>query len=251
MAGQSRYICSAGPLRDGSIHYYMLPTPPIRIAYAEDHDVVRSGICALLEATGMFCVTAQATNGKELLEQLDNSEELPHICILDVFMPVMNGLETLLALRAGYPQIRTLVLTGHNTEYFLIRMMRAGASGYLLKNSGPTELLRALKEIHDHGSYNSGQLSDSVYQDLRRKDLKLPELTAYETRLLQYCCSDLSYGQIAEQMNTTVYNIEYYRTALFKKLRVKNRSGLVLFAIQSGIMPLDIGSAGQEAANDG
>ncbi len=218
---------------------------PIRIAYADDHDIVRNGICELLNASSQRCqVVIQAGNGEELIERLAGSAEPVDVCILDIFMPVLNGFETLKAIRLRWPEMRVLVLTGHNTDYYLIKMIMAGANGYLLKNCSPKELDTALISIYENGIYHSEVMTLKFFQAVIHKEVKLPLFTEHEVELLKHCCSDLSYVQIADKMGVTAKSVDWYRESLFKKLKVGSRSGLVMCAIRFGIIPMDIDTTG-------
>jgi len=182
----------------------------------------------------------QADNGQELIDQLKKVTILPDICILDIFMPVLNGLDTLIQLQEKWPEIRTLIFTGHNTDYYLIQMIRAGANGYLQKNCSPTELETALRSIYENGVYNSDIMTYKFYKAVKNNETKLPEFTRNEIELLKYCCSDLSYDQIAQKLGTTMRSVDWFRNSLFKKLHVGSRSSLVMYAIQFGLVSLDI-----------
>src|ERR1043165_5454227 len=122
----------------------------IRIAFADDQAMVRKGISEYIKSFDNCSVEFEASNGKEMIEKLEKADELPHICILDIFMPEMNGLETLTVIKERWPEIKVLVLTGHSTEYYMPQMLKAGANGYLLKDCEPEELEAAIREIHTH-----------------------------------------------------------------------------------------------------
>jgi DNA-binding NarL/FixJ family response regulator len=222
----------------------MYRTEPIQIAYADDHAIVRKGICELLNSLGTCHVAIEADNGQELIEKMEKSEKAIDICMLDIFMPVLNGFDSVTAIRERWPEMRILVLTGHNTDYYLIKMIMAGANGYLLKNCSPKELENALLAIHENGIYHSDIMSSRFFRSVMKKEIKLPTITEKETEFLKYCCSDMSYMQIAGKMGVTVKSVDWYRESLFKKLNVASRSGLVICAIQFGLMPLQIDTTG-------
>ncbi len=220
----------------------MQPAGLIHIAYADDHIVIRKGICELLNSLGSCHVDIEADNGQELLEKLKVSNGNIDICILDIFMPVLNGFDTLIALLKQWPQMRVLIFTGHNTDYFLIKAIMAGANGYLLKNCSPRELETALIAIHEHGIYHSEIMSSKFFRSVIKNKVKLPQFSDREAELLKLCCSDLSYVQIAERMSITPKSVDWHRECLFKKLQVGSRSGLVMCAIQFGLVPLQVDS---------
>ncbi len=120
---------------------------------------------------------------------MEQAPQLPDICILDIFMPVLNGLETLIQIKARWPHIRVLILTGHSTDYYLTRMIRGGADGYLQKNCSPKELEESLRSIHDNGIYSPDVATYKFYRSVKNNEIKLPEFSEKEIALLKYCCS--------------------------------------------------------------
>lgn len=212
--------------------------PPIRIAYAEDHDVIRQGVRDLLIGLGGCTFPIEASNGAELIQKMADAEQLPDVVLLDIYMPEMDGCQALLEIRKRWPNQKAMVLTGHNTEYYLIKMIRAGANGYLLKSSGPREVLNAIGCIHRTGHYYSDVMSRQFADKVNSGEVSLPALNEKETAILRYCCSDLSYVQIAEKMDISPKSVEHWREGLFKKLKVGSRSGLVMFAVRFGIVEM-------------
>lgn len=218
----------------------MKEEPVIRIAYADDHAIVRKGIISFIREMGGIRVDFEASNGKDLIQQLENASELPDICMIDINMPGMNGFDTLVALRERWPQIRTLVLTIFDHELYIIRMILQGANGYLLKSCDPTDIKKALISIYQNGFYHSDMVSNQLIHAIKNKKIKLPHFTEKELQVLKYSCTDLSYAQIAQKMNTTSRSVEGYRDSLFKKLKVNSRVSLALYAVQSGITPMEV-----------
>ncbi len=211
----------------------------IRIAYADDHEMIRQGICELLAANGPITCIIQASDGQDLIRKLAQTREYPDVCVLDIFMPKMDGHATLLEIKSRWPDLKVLVLTGHNTEYYLIKMIRAGASGYLLKNSALREVEKAIVAVHEEGTYFSEELDLKLAGKALRKKVDVPQLTDKEYDVLQHCCSDLSYVQIAEKLKTTPKSVEHCRVGLFKKLGVISRPGLVVVAMRLGLVDLE------------
>ncbi len=212
----------------------------LRIAYAEDHTVVRKGLVALLNGMSGMHVDIEADNGLDLVAKIEKAKTLPHVCILDINMPGMNGFDTIQELKKKWPAIKVLVLTVFDIEYYFIRMIMSGANGYMLKSSDPDEIRKALFAIHENGMYYSDAGTRSYIQAILNKEIKLPNLTATEVIVLKHCCGDLSYSEIAAQMGTTSRSVEGYRDSLFKKLNVNSRVSLAMFAVQFGIAPVDI-----------
>lgn len=210
----------------------------IRIAYADDHVAVREGITALISRYASLEVIIQAGNGQELIDRIAASTTIPDVCLLDINMPVKNGFETQLELMSKWPQINTLVLTAHDLEWYIIRLILAGARGFLLKSCCPAEIERAVLSVHMQGYYYSELAPSQLFNSIRNKEIKLPHLTIAEADVLRLCCSDLSYEQIAAQLGTTRRSVEGHRDALFKKLKVNSRPMLVLCAVEMGLVPL-------------
>ncbi|GAA4461883.1 response regulator [Nemorincola caseinilytica] len=207
----------------------------VKVAIADDHPLIRKGIADLItEHSPRFKVVAQAGNGKELMDQLQESE-VPDICILDIQMPVLNGYDTISALKGLYPQMKYLILTFSEQEFSMIRMIRNGANGYLLKSCDPEEILTAVSAIHQHGYYYSEMVGENVfYKALHFK--KKEDLTSKEVDILSLLCYDLTYEQIAGKLFISLHTLHDHVKAISKKLKIKNRAGLVLFASQTGLI---------------
>jgi two-component system, NarL family, invasion response regulator UvrY len=212
----------------------------ISVAYADDHKVVRKGIVSILSEFNTISIDIEADNGKELIEKIEKVEQLPDICIIDISMPVMNGFQTQMELHKRWPSIKTLVLTAYDIELYIIKMIVNGANGYLLKNCDPREIEQALISIKTTGVYHSEISTSHLFHAVKSREIILPNFTEKEMQVLKYCCSDLSYSQIADQMNTTRRSVEGYRDSLFKKLGVNSRTMLALYAVQFGIVSLEI-----------
>lgn len=217
-------------------------TTPILVAFAEDHLAVRKGIIAFIEKLGGLKIIIETSNGKALIEHIEKSNPLPDVCIIDIQMPVMNGFETVSILKSKWPQINVLILTAIIEELHAIRMIKLGANGYLLKNCRPEEIKQAVTAIHENGVYFNDFFAQKLFAAVQSKTVKLPHLSEMETRILKYTCTELTYGQIAKEMKTTITKVEGYRDNLHKKLGVKSRVGLALFAIRSGIVTMENGA---------
>src|ERR1043165_2846697 len=125
----------------------------INLAIADDHNLVRTRLTTLLTLSGNYKFVIEAKDGQELLNKLHKCQSLPHICIIDINMPVLNGYDTLIQLRQQYPNIKTLTLTFDETDYNIIRMFKAGTNGYLFKSSSAEEFHTALEHIYEYGFY--------------------------------------------------------------------------------------------------
>lgn len=202
----------------------------INLALADDHALFRKGLSELVAGFDHMNILFDAANGAELIEKLRAAKTLPDICILDINMPVMNGYETAEKIKTEWPDMKILALSMLDTELNIIKMIKAGAGGYILKDAEPKELQKALQAVHKDGFYHS----DLVTSRLRIKEGPL-NLTDKEETFLGYCCSELTYRDIAERMNVSPRTVDGYRDILFAKLDVKSRTGLAIYAIKSGI----------------
>lgn len=216
----------------------MLSKSFIHVAYADDHEMFRQGVRELLANSSRIVFTIDAIDGKELIQKLATSKQSVDVCVLDIFMPKMDGYAALLEIRTRWPELRVLVLTGHNTEYYLIKMIRAGASGYLLKNSSPREIEKAIVTVHEDGTYYSLGVNTRLATKAARQQVDVPDLSPKEIEVLRACCSDMSYVQIAEQLEMSLNAVEYCRVSLCKKLNVSSRPGLVVMAMELGLLEL-------------
>ncbi len=205
----------------------------IRIAIADDHTLLRNGLADLIDSFGPFKVVMQADNGIHLLEQLSSVELLPHICILDINMPLLDGFGALAQIRKDWPAIKVLALSMFNNEFTIIRMLRSGANGYLLKNCNPSEFKDALENIYSFGFYESGATGKGHAVNER------VSITPKEIEFLKLCCSELAYKEIADKMSISPRTVEDHRDNLFKKLRLNTRMGLVIYALRCGIATLE------------
>ena len=217
-----------------------MSTEKIHIAYADDHTAVREGIASLISLSGKISVDIQAGNGDELLAALENADRLPDICVLDINMPGKDGFDTQAELMQRWPGIKTLVLTVHTEEYFIVKMILGGTRGYLLKSCSPSEIEKAIIAIHTEGYYHSEITSKDLFESVRQHPVKLSGFTKREMEVLKYCCMDMSYTQIGDKLGISKRSVEGHRDNLFRKLKVNSRIGLVLYAIRSGIVPIEI-----------
>lgn len=206
----------------------------IRIAIADDHTVMRSGLAELIRTLGDFEITMQVSNGAILLEELSRAEELPDICILDINMPELNGYDTTVQLKALYPELPVLALSMYENEFSIVKMLRCGAKGFLHKGADPEELMQAIKTVHS-GSYFHSEMM--LINTIRRSGgSQSMNITDRETEFLEHCCSDLSYKEIAVKMGVSLHTVHGYRDTLFSKLRLKSRTALAVYALKKGVV---------------
>jgi two-component system invasion response regulator UvrY len=213
------------------------------IALVDDHVLLRNGLASLIENFDGYTVLFEADNGKHFIEQLKN-HSLPDIILLDITMPEMNGFETAAWIRQHAPGIKILVLSMMDNDEVVIGMLKAGAKGYILKDSKPLVFKQALDHIRDTGFYMnelvSNKMLNFVSQDHdKAKELSIiAQLSPRELTFLQYACSEMTYKDIAVEMKVSPRTVDGYRDELLKKLNLQSRVGLVLFAIKNGICKL-------------
>jgi DNA-binding NarL/FixJ family response regulator len=196
----------------------------------------RKGVVSLLTHTEGFDVIAEAVDGEDLIRKIQALPEPPDVCLLDINMPKMNGTDTLIALKAMYPKMRFLILTMLDHEYVILKMLRHGANGYLLKEDDPEELINAIRFVHNNQFYHSDLVSGRLISIVQRGiDYSEIQLSDKEQRFLELCCTEATYKDIAEAMKLSVRTVEGYRDTLFKKLDVSTRTGLVIYAMKLGI----------------
>jgi len=211
---------------------------PIRVALVDDHVLVRKGLAALLESKN-FRVIIQADNGRHFISELEKGE-IPDVVLLDINMPVMDGYATAQYLKSNHPEINILALSVLDDEDAIIKMLHAGAGGYLLKDAEPEDLTLAIETIAERGFYHSELVSLKLIQRMQSgghtKRDDMPVLSAKEKQFLQLICSEMTYKEIASHMQLSPRTIDGYRDMLFEKLGIKSRVGLVLFAIKQKLV---------------
>lgn len=212
------------------------------IVIADDHILIAKAISSIIERFSNYEVLFEVENGSELVSRFNQVKSLPDIVLLDISMPVMDGFATMLWLRENHPGIKVMALTMQGDDDSLIKMIRAGASGYLNKNVHPSELNKALDAIVNKGYYYPEWATSRVFQALSRGE-DIPEqgigLSAREKEFLKYACTEFTYKEIAEKMICSPRTVESYRDSLFEKLGVKTRVALALYAVKSGLYKIE------------
>lgn len=208
----------------------------IHVALADDHALMRKGVAEMLSKFEEVKVVMEAGNGRELISKINVADTVPDVCILDINMPEMNGYDTAIEIKKTWPKVGILALSMYDTELNIIKMLRSGARGYLLKDSDPEELLQAIMSIHKHGFYYSDMVTGRMLNILHDPEGRTNvDLTDKEIQMLKYCCTELTYKEIAEEMNLSARTIDGYRETLFRKLNITTRTGLAMYAIKAGI----------------
>ena len=211
------------------------------IVLVDDHALLRNGLTTLIKNLGHF-VLFEAANGNDFINKLSKAVLKPDLVLMDINMPVMDGYETTQWIKKHHPEIMVLALSMYDTESAIIRMLKCGAKGYLLKDSDPAELKEALDNLFSKGYYNSELINSKMMQvinniDSENNDInKLIQITEREAEFLKLICTELTYKEIAEKMMISNRTVEHYRERLFEKLNLKTRIGLAMFAVRNGVV---------------
>jgi two-component system, NarL family, invasion response regulator UvrY len=214
----------------------------IKIAMVDDHILLRDALAGVINGFDNCKVILLAANGKELLQKMQQ-DYLPGLVILDLNMPEMDGYETAKYLRLNYPGIYVLVLTMYDSEISLLRMVKAGARGFLKKDIHPGELKLAIQSVMASGYFYSHNSAGKLVNLFKKETgLSQPErfnLSENELTFLRLASTDMTYKEIATLMEISPRTVDNYRDSLFVKLNVKSRVGLAIFAIKSGVVTLE------------
>ncbi|WP_310993798.1 response regulator transcription factor [Aequorivita marina] len=204
------------------------------IVIVDDHILLSQALGELVQGFEKFNVPYLCANGAELLAKLKESDNnIPDLVLMDIKMPVLNGIETTEKLKRDYPAINVLALSIEEDEYTILKMLRAGAKGYLLKDTKKDVLEKALLEVMTNGHYYTNTVS-KILMDSIGKNVNT-EIKERELEFIKLACTDKNYKEIAKAMFCSYKTVEGYRDSLYKKLDLRNRIGLMLFAIQHNL----------------
>jgi len=209
----------------------------IKIALVDDHKIFREGLSALLAESGKTEVVFQAADGIELIQHLDHSEPEFDVLLLDINMPKMNGIQTALHLQQSHPTLRILALSMYDDDSNILAMIQNGACGYLPKDTSFDEVIKAIVSVHKEGYYYDARATKALVRSTTQKSdnsLVNDKLTDREITFIRHSCSEMTYKEIADAMSVAYKTVEGYREAVFQKLHVKSRIGLVILAISKG-----------------
>ena len=212
-----------------------------QIAIIDDHTMFRKGLTALINLFSGYQVLFEAGSGAECIVHLQKGL-IPDILLMDIAMPGMDGYTATAWVRDNHPELRVLALSTMDAETAIIRMIKSGARGYILKDADPGELKLAFDEVLSLGYYYNDLVSRTIIQSVHRSAADndaggvLVRLSERERTFLQLICSDKTYAEIAREMFVSDRTVDGYRDALFRKLDIGSRVGLVLYAIRNGIV---------------
>ncbi|UAB81032.1 response regulator transcription factor [Marixanthomonas sp. SCSIO 43207] len=204
-----------------------------KVVVVDDHNLLLEAIGGLVRGFDTFEVPYLCKNGNELLEKLKFPDNKPDVVLMDINMPILNGIETTKILKEEYPDIKVLALSVEENEKTILKMLRAGAKGYLMKDTKKEILKEALNQVIEKGYYHTNTISKLLIGTLTKDETDV-ELKEREIEFLKYACTEMTYKEIAEKMFLSPKTIEGYRDSIYEKLHLKNRIGLVLYAIRNG-----------------
>jgi len=211
---------------------------PVRVLLADDHTLVRAGLRKLLESLPDIEVVGEASDGLELLELAARMQ--PHVILMDIAMPGLNGLEATGRITKAWPEMRVLILSMHQNAEYIRQALRQGAVAYLLKDSAPMELELALKAVLNGETYLSPAVSKGVVSDyvqrLRSEEQPADALTPRQREVLQLIAEGQSTKEIARRLDLSVKTVETHRTQLMKHLDIHEVAGLVRYALRAGLV---------------
>lgn len=213
---------------------------PIRILLADDHTVMRRGLRLLLESQPEFSVVAEAADGRQAVEQAEATQ--PDVAVVDIAMPNLSGIEAAQRINAAHPQIAIVILSMHSDEGYVLRALKAGAKGYLLKDSAEGDLIEAIKAVHRGKTFFSPEITKMLVadyvQEIRTRGVEdsYDLLTPREREILQLLAERKSNKEIAVSLNLSPYTVETHRRNLQEKLNLHNLAELILYAVRKGVI---------------
>jgi DNA-binding NarL/FixJ family response regulator len=212
----------------------------IRILLADDHRVVRRGLSLLLESQPGFHVVAEASDGHQAVAMA--AEHAPDIAVLDVAMPTLNGIEAARQISTRQPQTGIVFLSMHSDEGYVLKALKSGAKGYLLKDSAEYDLVNAIRAVHDGKAFFSPainkMLADEYMRQLREQEVEdsYDLLTTRERETLQLFAEAKTPKEVATMLNLSLYTVETHRSNIFQKLNLHSTAELILYAVRKGVI---------------
>jgi DNA-binding NarL/FixJ family response regulator len=212
----------------------------IRILLADDHTVMRRGLRLLLESQPGFSVVAEASDGREAVERAESSQ--PDVVVLDIAMPNLNGIEAAQRISSASPQVAIVILSMHSDEGYVLRALKSGVKGYVLKDSAEGDLMEAIKVVHQGKTFFSPEISKMLVEDYVREirnrgtEDSYDLLTSREREILQLLAERKSNKDIAAGLNLSPYTVETHRRNLQEKLHLHSFAELILYAVRKGLI---------------
>ena len=213
---------------------------PIRILLADDHTVMRRGLRLLLESQPEFSVVAEASDGRQAVQQAEATQ--PDVAVMDIAMPNLSGIEAAERITAALPHTAIVILSMHSDEGYVLRALKVGAKGYLLKDSAEGDLIEAIKAVHQGKTFFSPEISKMLMEDYVREirsrgaEDSYDLLTSREREILQLLAERKSNKEIAQGLNLSPYTVETHRRNLLEKLNLHSLAELILYAVRKGLV---------------
>ncbi len=209
----------------------------ITVLIADDHTIVRRGIASLLSLNEDFEIVAEAENGRDAVEL--TLEKNPNVVLMDIGMPILNGLEATRQIRKQAPDVKVLILSGYDNDEYILQVIQSGANGYILKTTYLEDLYTAIKSVHSGQAFFSPSVSKVIvdgYLNRSSDSYKTTRpLTSREREILQLIAEGHLHQQIAQRLNISVRTVDTHRNNIMKKLDIHDTAGLVNYAIKNGI----------------
>lgn len=206
------------------------------VVIVDDHTLLSQAIAGMVNTFNKFKVLYTCKNGQDLIDKFSASpKNIPDVVLMDINMPIINGIEATEWITKNHPNVDVMALSVENADITILQMLKAGAIGYLLKDTEKKVLEHALIEVVENGFFHSKNITNLLMQSISGKEKSTITLKERELTFMKHACSELTYKEIANKMCLSPKTIDGYRDVLFSKLNVKNRVGLVMYAIKNKI----------------
>jgi DNA-binding NarL/FixJ family response regulator len=208
----------------------------IKVLIADDHTILRKGLCEVLEQTNDISVTGEAADGTETLELLRQQEI--DVVVLDIEMPGRGGLEVLKDIHRLWPKTKVLILSMHPVEQFAVRSIKAGASGYLTKERSPYELIGAIRKVASGGMYLDAELAEQLALEVGGVPAEAPHerLSDRELQVMLLLAKGKTVGEVAEELSLSINTVSTYRARILSKMMLRNNAEIAYYAVKEGLV---------------
>lgn len=216
-------------------------TQKINVAVVDDQQIFRKGIISLLSEYKDINVVFEASNGQELLDKMKERITPTHVILLDIEMPVVDGIEATIKLKHRYPETKIIILTMHDEEEMIVHLIEKGAHGFLAKNEDFEKVIDAIYAVKENGYYFSEKVSKAMVSGLVKNKKISPyflsnELSDKEHEIVVLICREFTNKEIGEKLDLSVKTINNYRLEIGKKIGAKNTAGIVMYAVKKGLV---------------
>ncbi len=212
---------------------------PITVVYAEDHLLIREIITNHFSAIADIDFVYNCSNGKELIDYLTKSETQPDVVLLDIFMPEMGGIEAIKIIKQKWDSIKLLGLSSLSSNAFIVQLIESGIDSFLSKSCQVADIEQGIRNLYHYGIYYSEWFSRQLVIDVSRGKSNIPKINKTELEFLNLIVSDMSYTDIADKMCKSYKTIDGYSRTLYGKFGVHSRAGLMVCALQYGLVDLN------------